>query len=312
MAKILVTGGAGFIGATLVPALLRAGHRVVVVDNFSRGVRDLLQPANGLEICEGDIRDTAALTKFSAGCEGLIHLAAYGSVVESVAAPEENFSVNVQGTFSVLQAGRDAGVKRVIFASTGGALIGNATPPVDERSVPRPISPYGASKLAGEGYCCAFAHSYGMDITALRFANVVGPHSMHKKGAVTNFFKAIIEGRPIVIYGDGTATRDYIYVEDLCQGIGRAFDAEISGFNVFHLASGREVSVKELAELCMRVSEHEEHPILFQPKRDGEVDRNSASSLVASQALGFAPTHTIEDGLALTWAWFEKNYRSKV
>ena len=309
MAKVLVTGGAGFIGATLVPSLLASGHEVVVVDNFSRGVRDLLQAAPGLVVHEVDIRDTAALAGVVQGCDGVVHLAAYGSVVESVAAPDENFSVNAQGTLSVLQAARKAGVRRMIFASTGGALIGNATPPVDERSVPRPISPYGASKLAGEGYCCAFANSYGMDITALRFANVVGPYSMHKKGAISNFFKAIIEDRPIVIYGDGTATRDYIYVADLCDGIDRAFAAAMPAFNVLHLASGREIAVRELAEMCMRAAGKAGHPLVFEPRRDGEVERNSASSLVATQALGFALRHSLEQGLTLTWAWFAANYR---
>lgn len=308
MARVLVTGGAGFIGATLVPDLLAEGHAVVVVDNFSRGRRELLPVHERLEVHAGDIRDTAVLAGVAAGCDAIVHLAAYGSVVESVAAPDENFSINVQGTFSVLQAARQAGVRRMIFASTGGALIGNAEPPVDERSVPRPISPYGASKLAGEGYCCAFAHSYGMDITALRFANVVGPYSLHKKGAISNFFKAIIEDRPIVLYGDGTSTRDYIYVKDLSQGIRRGLAAAISGFNVFHLASGREVSARDLAEMCIKVSGKADHPLKFEPKRDGEVDRNAASSLVASQELGFAPKHTLEQGLALTWEWFRAHY----
>lgn len=308
MARVLVTGGAGFIGATLVPDLLNDGHAVVVVDNFSRGRRELLPNHDRLDVCVGDIRDTAAMTGFLTGCDAMVHLAAYGSVVESVAAPAENFSINVEGTFSVLQAALAAKVRRVILASTGGALIGNAMPPVDERSVPRPISPYGASKLAGEGYGCAFANSYGMDITALRFANVVGPHSLHKKGAVANFFKAIIDGRPITIFGDGSSTRDYIYVKDLSQGIRRGLTAAISGFNVFHLASGREVSARELAELCIKVAGKAEIPINFQPKRDGEVDRNSASSLVASQELGFAPEHSIEQALAMTWEWFRDHY----
>lgn len=312
MARVLVTGGAGFIGATLVPDLLADGHAVIVVDNFSRGRRDLLPDDDNLFVHLGDIRDTAAMTAFLVGCDALIHLAAYGSVVESVASPAENFSINVEGTFAVLQAAHASGVKRVILASTGGALIGNATPPVDERSVPRPISPYGASKLAGEGYGCAFAHSYGLDVAALRFANVIGPNSLHKSGAVSNFFKAIIDGRPITIFGDGSSTRDYIYVKDLSQGIRRALGATIDGFNVFHLASGREVSARELAELCIKVSGSVAHPLVFAPKRDGEVDRNCASSLAASQALGFVPAHTIEQALALTWEWFRGRYKGVV
>lgn len=312
MARVLVTGGAGFIGASLVPDLLAEGHAVIVVDNFSRGRRDLLSAAPNLVVHEGDIRDTTAMTAFLVGCDAVVHLAAYGSVVESVAAPVENFSINVEGTFSVLRSAHASGVKRVILASTGGALIGNATPPVDERSVPRPISPYGASKLAGEGYGCAFAHSYGMNIAALRFANVIGPNSLHKMGVVSNFFKAIIDGRPITIFGDGSSTRDYIYVKDLSKGICRALGAPLIGFNVFHLASGREVSARELAELCIKVSGNANHPLIFAPKRDGEVDRNSASSLAASQALGFSPSQTIEQALNLTWEWFRGHYKGRV
>lgn len=308
MAKVMVTGGAGFIGATLVPMLLKLGNQVAVVDNFSRGSRDFLPSQPELEVYEADIRDTDAIERLAQGCDALVHLAAYGSVVESVAEPSENFSINVQGTFSVLKAAKNSGVRKLVFASTGGALIGNALPPVDERSVPRPISPYGASKLAGEGYCCAFAHSYNMDITALRFANVVGPQSLHKKGAVTNFFKAIIDGKPIVIYGDGSATRDFLYVDDLCEGIIKGVQSSMESFNVFHLAFGKEVSVKELAELCIDVSGHKDHQVIFKPKRDGEVDRNCASSLVASESLGFVPKYDIREGLAKTWNWYKENY----
>ncbi len=309
MAKVLVTGGAGFIGSTLVPKLLGLGNQVVVVDNMSRGSRDFLPALHHLQIHEADIRDTGTITRLAQGCDTLIHLAAYGSVVESVAEPSENFSVNVEGTFSVLKAAKHSGVRKLVFASTGGALIGNAQPPVDERSVPRPISPYGASKLAGEGYCCAFANAYGMSVTALRFANVIGPQSLHKKGAVTNFFKAIIDSRPIVIYGDGSATRDFLYVEDLCQGITKAVQSGLTGFNVFHLASTKEVSVRQLAELCIEVSGRADHPIIFEPKRDGEVDRNCASSLVASESLGFKPTWNVKDALSETWKWFSTCYR---
>lgn len=308
MAKIFVTGGAGFIGSTLVPQLVGLGNQVVVVDNFSRGSRDFLPALPNLEIHEADIRDTGMVTRLVQGCDTVIHLAAYGSVVESVVEPSENFSVNVEGTFSVLKAARDRSVRKLIFASTGGALIGNAEPPVDERSVPRPISPYGASKLAGEGYCCAFANAYGMSVTALRFANVIGPYSLHKKGAVTNFFKAIIDSRPIVIFGDGSATRDFLYVDDLCQGIIKAVQSDLSGFNVFHLASGKEVTVRQLAEFCIEVSGRTNHQIIFEPKRDGEVDRNFASSMVASEILDFKPASNVKEALFETWKWFSNSY----
>ncbi len=304
MANIIVTGGCGFIGANLVPMLRAQGHAVAILDNMSRGSVELLDNPADYEIIEADIRDAAVLDEAFAGRDAVIHLAAYGSVVESVASPEENFSVNAEGTFRVLDAARRQGVGQIVFSSTGGALIGNAEPPVSETSVPRPISPYGASKLAGEGYCCAFAHSYDMSVTALRFANIIGPVSWHKKGAVTAFFKAIMNGDPICIFGDGSATRDFLCVEDLCRGILLALDARRPGFNVYHLASGREVSVRELAELCRKVADAPDHPIVFEPKRAGEVERNFARFDLARRELGFEPEISLEEALERTWEWF--------
>ncbi|QEP42092.1 NAD-dependent epimerase/dehydratase family protein [Ectothiorhodospiraceae bacterium BW-2] len=306
MANILVTGGCGFIGANLVPMLRNKGHDITILDNFSRGSRDYLDDHTAYAIVDADIRDEDAVLKAAQGQDAIIHLAAYGSVVESVDAPEENFSVNAVGTFKVLNAARSAGVDQVIFSSTGGALIGNATPPVNEQSVPRPISPYGASKLAGEGYCCAFANAYDMSITALRFANVVGPISWHKKGAVTAFFKAIMNNEPIKIYGDGAATRDFLYVEDLCRGIIAGLEAKKPKFNAYHLASGREVTIKELADIACQVASVNNHPIYFNTKRKGEVERNFANYDLAHNVLGFQPFFKLEDGMDLTWKWFLK------
>jgi UDP-glucose 4-epimerase len=310
MANLLVTGGCGFVGANLVPMLRAKGHSVTILDNFSRGSQDYLDDPGAYTIIDADIRDEDAVAKAAAGKDAIIHLAAYGSVVESVDSPEENVSVNAEGTFKVLNAARRAGVEQVVFSSTGGALIGNATPPVNEQSVPRPISPYGASKLAGEGYCCAFANAYDMSVTALRFANVVGPISWHKKGAVTAFYKAIMDGNPIRIFGDGSATRDFLYVEDLCRGIITAVEAKKPGFNAYHLASGREVSVKELAEIARKAASAPDHPIHFDPKRKGEVERNFANYELAHKELGFTPSVSIEEAMARTWDWFQQVQKS--
>ena len=306
MANILITGGCGFIGANLVKMLAGSNHKLTVYDNFSRGKASYLDNKLDLEIIEGDIRDEKLIQQASVGKDVIVHLAAYGSVVESVQSPEENYSVNVFGTFSVLQAAKTADVKKVVFASTGGALIGNALPPVNEQSVPRPISPYGASKLAGEGYCCAFANSYDMSIIALRFANVVGPVSWHKKGAVTAFFKAILDQKPIVIYGDGSATRDFLYVTDLCRGICSAINADKDRFNVYHLASGNEVSVSDLAKLVIKVAGVPEHPVIYEPKRKGEVEKNFANYELANTELGFSPEYDLEQALVETWDWIQK------
>ncbi|HEX5686725.1 MAG TPA: NAD-dependent epimerase/dehydratase family protein [Ideonella sp.] len=309
MARVLLTGGCGFIGANLAPMLRARGHEVRILDNLSRGRVEFLDDRAAYEVVQADIRDESAVIAACDGRDAVVHLAAYGSVVESVAEPSENFSINVEGTFKVLNAARQAGVQRVVFASTGGALIGNATPPVNEGALPRPISPYGASKLAGEGYCCAFAEAYGMSVTALRFANVIGPISWHKKGAVTAFFKAIMNGDPIRIYGDGSATRDFLYVEDLCRGIVAGLEAALPRFNVFHLASGRETSVRELAEIACRVGGRPEHPIVHDLKRPGEVERNFATYDLAREQLGFGPSVSIEDAMARTWAWMQEQPR---
>lgn len=307
--KILVTGGCGFIGANLVRLLESSGYAVRVLDNLSRGSADYLSRSSA-DVCVGDILDRGAVAEALRGVDRVIHLAAYGSVVESVAAPEENFEVNVRGTFVLLDETRKAQVPHFIFASTGGALIGNAEPPVDEMSLPRPISPYGSSKLCGEAYCSSFAAAYGMSITALRFANVIGPWSWHKKGAVTAFAKAILEGRPITIYGDGTATRDFLMVDDLCQGIVLALEASLPLFNIFHLASGREVSIAELARRICETAGKLDHPIEWKEKRAGEVERNFASFERAKAQLGFRPKFSLTESLGTTWSWIE-NYASE-
>lgn len=306
MQKILVTGGCGFVGSNLVKMLADEGHAITIFDNFRTGSPDFLDDKKKYKLIVGDICNSSAINFAAQGMDAVIHLAASGSVVDSVASPENNFQTNVRGTFCVLDACRLAGVGKVIFSSTGGALIGNAAPPVSEQSVPRPISPYGASKLSGEGYCCAFSHAYGMSITALRFANVVGPVSWHKKGAVTAFCKAIMENKPITIYGDGTSTRDYLFVEDLCRGIIAALRSPALGFHVYHLASGRETSILELAKLIRKVAGEPEHPIVFAEKRAGEVERNFADFSLAEAELGFSPRVSLEEAVDRTWSWLQQ------
>ena len=304
--RVLVTGGAGFVGATLVRRLAGHGHSVRVFDNFSTGDKSHLADVDA-ELVEGDIRDVRGLDAALEGMQAVIHLAAAGSVVMSVEDPAANFDVNVLGTFRVLDAARRAGVKRTVQASTGGALIGDATPPVDERSLPKPISPYGASKLAGEGYAHAYAKAYGMDTVALRFANVYGPWSERKRGAMTMFFRAIHAGEPIVIYGDGSASRDYTHVDDIARALELALDSDAPGGTVLHIASGVETTVRELASLCSRAAGRPEHPVEYRPSRAGEVGRNFASYDLAKQVLGYQPSISREDGIPRTWRWFSES-----
>jgi UDP-glucose 4-epimerase len=301
---VLVTGGAGFVGATLVRRLVASGYRVRVIDNLTTGDAAHLAGVDA-ELVTGDIRDPAALDAAMTGMDSVIHLAAAGSVIGSVQDPAANFDVNVNGTFGVLDAARRAGITRTVQASTGGALIGDATPPVSERSLPKPISPYGASKLAGEGYAHAFAKTYGIRTVAVRFGNVYGPWCARKRGVLNVFFESIHDGRPMIVYGDGSSSRDYVHVEDISNALQLALEAgNLPGGSVLHAASGVETPIVELADLCRNAAGLPDHPVEFRPKRAGEVGRNFASYDLAHELLGYAPTVKREDGIPRLWEWF--------
>jgi len=302
---ILVTGGAGFVGATLVRRLAASGYRVRVLDNLSTGDAAHLSGVDA-DLRKGDVRDPGALDDAVAGCDAVVHLAAAGSVVGSVADPAGNFEANVVGTFRVLDAARRNGVARVVQASTGGALIGDAPVPVDERSLPKPLSPYGASKLAGEGYAHAFAKTYGVRTVAVRFGNVYGPWCARKRGVLNAFFTALHDGQPLVIYGDGTASRDYVHVSDIAAALQLAMeDPGVPGGTVLHAASGVETTAAALADLCRLAAGRPGHPVEYRPARPGEVGRNFASYELARRLLGYSPTVRIEDGVPRLWQWFE-------
>ena len=303
--RVLVTGGAGFVGANLVRLLLAGGREVRVLDDFRTGRQEYLADLD-VEVVRGEIADTALVAELARDVDAIVHLAAAGSVVDSVADPAANFEANARGTFSVLMGAREAGVERLVFSSTGGALIGDAEPPVNERSLPKPISPYGASKLAAEAYCHAFAKSYGMTTVALRFANVYGPYSGHKKGAITVFLRALHEGKPLKIFGSGNASRDFMYVDDICRGIELGLTRDLEPGTVAHLATGVETSIAQLADACRKTVGMPDHPIEFLPPRAGEVDRNFATYGYAREILGFEPSVSLDDGLARTWDWYQR------
>jgi UDP-glucose 4-epimerase len=301
MSLVLVTGGAGFIGANLLRRL-DSSHDVRVLDNLVRGQRELLPEDRDVEFVVGDIRDPDAVARAVRGVEVIIHLAAFGSVVDSVADPVENFEINARGTFEVLRGAANAGVERFVFASTGGAIMGDQEPPIDERSLPWPISPYGASKLCGEAYLHAFAGSFGMRPVALRFANVYGPYSAHKKGVVTRWIRAALAGGTFEIYGDGAASRDYLHVADLCRGIIAAAESDLSD-EVLHLASERETTLGELAELIIELA-GADVDVVHHPKRPGEVERNFARAKRAKALLGWEPELSLREGMQDTIEWF--------
>jgi UDP-glucose 4-epimerase len=298
----LVTGGCGFVGVNVLRALRPRGVHVRVLDDLSLGRREDVAGLDA-ELLVGDIRDAALVARALDGVDVVVHLAAHTRVVESLERPWENFDVNARGTLTLLEAARrQRRLRRLILASTGGAIIGDATPPVHEGMPCRPLSPYGASKLACEGYASAYFGAYGVPTVALRFANVYGPFSYQKASAVATFFKAILAGEPIVIYGDGGQTRDFLYVGDLCAAVVAAAERECNG-DVFHIASGRETRIADLAERMLALT-GATIPVRHEPARTGEVRRNVARIDHARTVLGFEPRTSLEDGLTATWEWF--------
>jgi len=302
MKSYLVTGGCGFIGVNLVSRLAGRGARVRILDNLSLGRREDVAPF-GIDLRVGDIRDMAALKDACQGMDVVVHLAAHTRVVESISHPELNFEINAVGTMNVLRACRDAGVKKVIFASTGGAILGEQVPPVHEGMVPRPVSPYGASKLVGEAYCSAFCGSFGLNTVALRFSNVYGPFSYHKGSVVAQFFRNLMQEQPLVIYGDGQQTRDFLYVDDLVDAVLLADESETPG-EVFQIASGRETSLKDLLAGMKKVLPGVKFDVRYEAARTGEILRNYASIEKARRLLGYNPQTALDEGLRSTWSWF--------
>ncbi len=279
--------------------------RIRVLDNLSAG---RAQDLEGLpvELIKGDIRDLATLPAAMDGIQRVVHLAAHTGVVESVANPQIALDINVQGSLNLLQAAVEHKVERFILASTGGAIIGEVTPPVHEDMVPNPTSPYGASKLAAEGFCSAFWGSYGLKTVSLRFSNVYGPYSYHKGSVIAKFFKQLQSGEPLTIYGDGEQTRDFIYVEDLCKAIVAALEVDLPYYGwPIQLGTGQETSVNTVVSLMRQLVLAKEFPqMLYAPSRPGEVTRNFVAIDRASRYLGFSPRTDLWEGLQKTWAWF--------
>jgi UDP-glucose 4-epimerase len=205
---------------------------------------------------------------------------------------------------NLLEEMRAAGVKRLINASTGGAIVGDAAPPVHEGMPARPLSPYGASKLAVEGYCSAFAASYGMNIVSLRFSNVYGPRSYHKGSVVAHFLKQLLKNEDLIIYGDGSQTRDFVFVEDLCAGIQRTLDMDVTG--VYQLGSGEPTTVNALVD-AMREATGRPIAVRHEGFRAGEVLATYSDISLARKVLAFEPKTSLKDGLRQTWQWFLAN-----
>jgi UDP-glucose 4-epimerase len=302
--RVVVTGGAGFIGSHLADAFLARGDEVLVVDDLSSGKRERVP--EGAELAELDVADGEALrTRLEDfGVELVCHLAAQASVTVSVENPDLDFASNVRGTFNVCQTAGELGA-RILFASTGGALYGNdpAEIPTPETEIPQPLSQYGASKLAGEAFVATQARSNGFRHVVLRLGNVYGPRQTPhgEAGVVAIFSDRLIRGETPIVFGHGKPTRDYVHVADVARAFTTAADSELAG--TFNIGWGRETSVLELLDVVQRAAGTSVEPQL-EPLRPGELDRSAIDSRLAADVLGWRPELDFEEGIAETFRWY--------
>lgn len=314
----LVTGGCGFIGSALVGDLLKNPlNRVRVYDDYSVGNPSVFDGIDydeasfvpkrwkneaGLEIVKGSILDPSSLNRAVPGTDVLVHLAANTGVGPSVENPKMDCTVNVLGTLNCLEAARESGVSRFVFASSG-APLGKVTPPVHEEMPARPVSPYGASKLAGEGYCSVYFQTYELETVALRFGNVYGPGSFRKESVVAKFIKTVLDGRTFTVYGDGSQTRDYVYVGDLITAIKKAALCPGVGGELFQIATSMETPLCDLIELLKEILSargYDKISIQYDKPRLGDMPKNYSDTSKAARMLDWKAQTALREGLEAT------------
>jgi UDP-glucose 4-epimerase len=305
--RALVTGGAGFIGSNLTDALLARGDEAIVVDDLSTGRRENIEQAlaNGATLVEADIRDRAAIEEIAGRerPEAIFHLAAQIDVRKSIADPAFDAAINVGGTANVLEAARAAGVRRVVFSSTGGAIYGEGDGqelPLREDAPLAPEAPYGQSKFAGEGYLALYERLYGLSSVPLRLGNVYGPRQdpLGEAGVIAIFCGRLREGKQPTVFGDGKQTRDYIYVGDVVSAMLAAADADTSG--PINIGTGIETDVLELVSALGELGGAGDFEPEFAPARTGEVQRISIDPTRAERELGWRAQMGLSEGLRVT------------
>lgn len=320
--KWLITGGCGFIGTRLIKNLIDVGGNTIrVLDNLIVGTRNDLAgvctyeeippdnldaPSLPVQLIVGDVQDETLTVNTSYDVDIIVHLAANTGVEPSVENPRADCMANVIGTLNCLEAARINGIKRFIFASSG-APVGDVDPPIHEELAPHPLSPYGASKLAGEGYCSAYYRTFGVECVALRFGNVYGPGALQKNSVVAKFIKQALRGEALEIYGDGTQTRDFIYIDDLVAAIRQAADREGVGGEIFQIASNAETTIDEMAGLLVKkMAEYgiENIRIFHGQPRLGDVKRNYSDTAKARRLLGWTPQFNLSQGISRTVDYF--------
>ena len=320
----LITGGCGFIGAALIQKIASdTQHNIRVLDNLTIGSREDLRSVcnyvecsveklndspSGIELIVGDILDDNLAVQLAKNIDVIVHLAANTGVGPSVENPRSDCMSNVIGTFNYLEAARVNNVPRFIFASSG-APAGEVEPPIHEELPPHPVSPYGASKLAGEGYCSAYYRTFGVQTVALRFGNVYGPGSSKKSSVVAKFIRNALVGKTLEIFGDGTQTRDFIYIDDLVRAVLLASMRDEIGGETFQIATNMETTVGEMTDMLVAILGQrnvQNIQVVNAETRLGDVKRNFSDTSKAREMLGWEPEASLEQGLVRTVDYFLK------
>jgi len=306
--KIIVTGGAGFIGYHVVKYLHSRGYKIKVIDNFSRAFfSEKLKKIHGIEIKQIDIRDKFMLINEFKGYDLIIHLAALINVEESLKYPDLYHSVNVNGTLNVLESARINEINQIIFSSSA-AVYGNPIRlPIDEDHVLNPVSIYGATKVIGETYLKVYSHVFGINCKILRFFNVYGPgQSGEYSGVISTFLRNIFEGKPLIVYGDGNQTRDFVFVEDICNIIERLIDLDIQGYSVFNVGTSKPTSINKLIEILQEIFGRR-FKVVYTRERAGDLKHSYANNKRLLKALGSYSFIPLYEGLKKTIEWFENS-----
>ncbi|MFL6373636.1 MAG: SDR family oxidoreductase [Pyrinomonadaceae bacterium] len=313
--KVLITGGAGFIGSNLADGLIREGAKVTILDNFLTGFQENLDEINGdFELIEGDITDTETVKKAVEGCEVIFHEAALPSVPRSVDNPIETHRICVDGTVNLLMAARKAGVRRFIYAASSSAYGDQPVLPKVETMCPDPLSPYAAAKLTGELYCRAFNSVYGLETFSLRYFNVFGPRqnpSSMYSGVISRFTDALMSGKQPVIYGDGEHSRDFTYIDNVVAANISAAQTNKGIGETMNVANGERTTLNQLLETLKSVTGVTDITADYQPGRKGDVRDSQADNHQAVKYLGYRTLVGLEEGLRRTVEWW-KNSRFAV
>jgi UDP-glucose 4-epimerase len=301
--RVLVTGGGGFIGSHLAERLLERGDEVRVLDSFATGRRENLAHLPGVDLVEGDVQSFERAHHAVKGCDAVLHQAALPSVPRSIQDPLTSNAVNVTGTLNVLLAARDAGVRRVVYASSSSVYGSNDELPKREDQTVAPISPYAVSKLAGEGFCRSFTTIYGLECVSLRYFNVFGPRQdpMSQYAAVIpKFIAAALDGRRPIVFGDGEQSRDFTYIDNVVEANLLALESDAGAGEVFNAACGEQVSLNTVLTMVSELTGTELEPD-YQPGRRGEVRHSLADVSKAGEVFGYKASVPFSEGLRRTF-----------